>query len=226
MRQKNNEMLNVKRNLHFFLFTCTLIFLGFFPSVIFAQTDTLSTIDTIRELPEIKKVKRGSIFSGRPGKSLLMSIVVPGAGQIYNKSYLRVPFVWAAVGGVGYLMISNTQQYNCFRDTYIAKIDGNFEYTTLPAYCQRKFIPLTKIEPQMLQDASPEVIREKRDQANVYRQWSIVGFTVVWLLNGVDAFVDAHLKEFDIDEDLSIDFGPRMTNDPYGPMKIGVFVQF
>lgn len=226
MRQKNNATSCVKCYGHFLLIASALIFLVFLPPNLSAQTDTLSTIDTIRELPEIKKVKRGSIFSGRPGKALLMSLVIPGAGQIYNKSYLRVPFVWAAVGGVGYLMVSNTQQYNCFRDTYIAKIDGNFEYTTLPAYCQRKFIPLTKIEPHMLQNASPEAIREKRDEANVYRQWSIVGFTVVWLLNGVDAFVDAHLKEFDIDEDLSIDFGPRMTNDPYGPMKLGVFVQF
>lgn len=226
MRQKNNATSCVKCYGHFLLIASALIFLVFLPVAISAQTDTISTIDTIRELPEIKKVKRGSIFSGRPGKALLMSLVIPGAGQVYNKSYLRVPFVWAAVGGVGYLMISNTQQYNCFRDTYIAKIDGDFEYTMLPAYCQRKTIPLTNIAAADLQNASPEVIRELRDQANVNRQWSIVGFAVVWLLNGVDAFVDAHLKEFDIDEDLSIDIGPRMTNDSFAPMKMGIFVKF
>jgi len=179
--------------------------------------------DTIVQNTPTEKVKKGSIFSGRPGRSFLMSLVVPGAGQIYNKSYLRVPFVWGAVGGMGYLMIKNTQQYTCFREAYIDKVDGN--PITVPEYCNGK-IPLTDIELFQLTDASPQAIRELRDQANTNRQWSIVGFAAVWLLNGVDAFVDAHLKDFDIDEDLSIDIGTKMDDDAFAPMKMGVFVKF
>src|SRR5688500_19018910 len=92
--------------------------------------------DTIIEVTTTEKVKKGSIFSGRPGKSFLMSLAIPGAGQIYNKSYLRVPFVWGAVGGMGYLMIKNTQQYHCFREAYIDKIDG--VPITVPEYCVGK----------------------------------------------------------------------------------------
>lgn len=179
--------------------------------------------DSIQQTAQSEKVKKGSIFSGRPGKSFLMSMVIPGAGQIYNKSYLRVPFVWGAVGGMGYLMIKNTQQYNCFREAYIDKVDGN--PITMPGYCTPT-IPLTEIDLILLTDQSPQTIRQLRDQANTNRQWSIVGFAAVWLLNGIDAFVDAHLKDFDIDEDLSIDIGPKMEDDPYAPMKMGVFVKF
>ena len=74
------------------------------------------TVDSISADTMVPHKKKGSIFSGRPGKSMLMSLVVPGAGQIYNKSYLRVPFVWGAVGGMGYLVHYNTQKYNCLRD--------------------------------------------------------------------------------------------------------------
>jgi len=179
---------------------------------LFAQASQDSS--AIVETP--KKVKKGSIFSGRPGKSMLMSLVVPGAGQIYNKSYLRVPFVWGAVGGVGWVMIFNTKEYNCLRDSYIHRIDGT---PYIPANCSsglRDNIPLY----------SDEATRIYRDRANTNRQIWIVGFTLVWLLNGVDAFVDAHLKDFDIDEDLSIEIGTRFEDDPYAPMRMGVYVQF
>lgn len=178
------------------------------------QVVTDSTVVT----PTSEKVKKGSIFSGRPGKSMLMSLVIPGAGQIYNKSYLRVPFVWGAVGGMGYLLYRRTQEYNCLREKYITLIDGTtYE---IPKKCPpgaRNIIESTD---------NPVSIRYYRDKANVNRQWAIIGFSLVWLANGVDAFVDAHLKDFDIDEDLSIDIGPMMDDDPYAPMRIGIIVQF
>ncbi|HEY3387094.1 MAG TPA: DUF5683 domain-containing protein, partial [Saprospiraceae bacterium] len=68
------------------------------------------------------KEKKGSIFSGKPGKAMIMSLIIPGTGQIYNKSYLRVPFVWGAVGGMGYLVYDNTVRYNCLRDAYVASV--------------------------------------------------------------------------------------------------------
>lgn len=176
-----------------------------------ATIDTNTTPDI-----EVVKEKKGSIFKGRPGKSLLLSLALPGAGQIYNKSYLRVPFVWGAVGGMGYVLVRNTQLYECRRDLYIAKLDGT------PLELKHKVCK----QDENLLSRSPEIVRIARDNANSQRQLAIIGFTLVWLANGVDAFVDAHLKEFDIDEDLSIDFGPRMDDDLYAPMRVGVFVQF
>jgi hypothetical protein len=176
-----------------------------------AQTPT----DTLPTVVEAHKKKR-SIFAGRPGKSMLMSLVVPGTGQIYNKSYWRLPFVYAAVGGMGYVLHYNTIQYTCLRDAYIASIDM-VDYDP-PSNCPkitRDFLART---------TNPATIRLARDEANANRQLTIVGFALVWLANGIDAYVDAHLKDFDVDDDLSIHLGPRVVDDPLAPYRVGVFV--
>jgi len=181
-------------------------------------------VDSTSVTASPKAVKKGSIFKGRPGKSMLMSLVVPGAGQIYNKSYLRVPFVWGTVGTIGYIMINNTRQYKIFRDAYISKIDGT--EITVPDYA-KECIPFTNISEEDLRSIqNPNIIREFRDDANKNKQLSIVIFSFAWLLNGVDAFVDAHLKDFDIDEDLSFKINTRFDNDPNAPMRLGLYVQF
>ncbi len=159
------------------------------------------------------KQKKSSIFKGKPGKAMFMSLVIPGTGQIYNKSYLRVPFIWGAVGGMGYLVYYNTQRYNCLRDGYIASIDGT--PIVYPSHCS----DLTNI-------TDSNQLKLLRDQANNNRQLSIIGLSLVWLANGIDAFVNAHLKEFDIDENLSIHIGSRVDDDPNSPMRMGLFVSF
>jgi hypothetical protein len=129
-----------------------------------------------------------------------------------------VPFVWGAVGGVGLLMDYNTRAYKCYRDAYKAKIDG-VDYV-IPSSCPEE---TSKVIERTVDAPS---LRIERDNANSAKQLAIVGFTLVWLANGVDAFVDAHLKDFDIDEDLSIDFGSRIDDDPFAPMRVGMYVQF
>ena len=173
------------------------------------------TVDSISADTMVPHKKKGSIFSGRPGKSMLMSLVIPGAGQIYNKSYLRVPFVWGAVGGMGYLVHVNTVEYQCRKAAYEASVDGG---TYVP--------PCKDCDPDLILIKDPSRLRILRDDANEKRQLSIVGFSLVWLANGIDAFVNAHLKEFDLDEDLSIRVGTKMDDDPYNPMRMGIFVQF
>lgn len=182
-----------------------------------AQTsaDTIVSDSSIVSDTVINKEKKGSFFAGRPGKSMLMSLVIPGAGQIYNKSYLRVPFVWGAVGGMGYLVHYNTVAYQCRKAAYEASIDGN-DYSEPCNTCEESLKVITE----------PARLKSLRDEANEARQLSIVGFTLVWLANGIDAFVDAHLKDFDIDDNLSIDIGTRMDDDPRAPMRMGIFVQF
>ena len=181
-------------------------------------TQDSTTIDTVfiqADSVNIKE-KKGSIFSGKPGKAMIMSLIIPGTGQIYNKSYLRVPFVWGAVGGMGYLVHYNTVRYNCFSDAYIASID-NIPYE-IPKGCEEDF--------KNVDLNNSAQLKAIRDEYNNNRQLSIVGLSAVWILNGIDAFVNAHLKEFDVNEDLSIDFGSRMDNDPNSPMRLGIFVQF
>src|SRR4030095_7092236 len=192
------------------LLTFTIILFLAAVNMMQAQASTDSTVVEVSP----KKEKKGSIFSGKPGKSMLMSLIVPGTGQIYNKSYLRVPFVWGAVIGAGIPLNYYTQQYRCFRDYYIHLIDG----TTYdpPHYCDKDLPFIT----------DPSTVRVIRDDYNKQMQTWILVFSAVWLANGIDAFVDAHLKEFDINEDLTLEFGTRFDNDPYAPVRVGVFLHF
>ena len=199
-----------------YLTLLVLFIVSFFSNTVMAQavSDTI-VIDTIESDTAIKMEKKGSIFGGRPGKSMLMSLVIPGAGQIYNKSYLRVPFVWGAVGGMGYLVHYNTLYYQCRKTAYEASIDG-------VAYVE----PCNTCEESLKVITEPTRLKSLRDQANEARQLSIIGLTLVWVAQGIDAFVDAHLKDFDIDDNLSIEVGSKVDNDPYAPMRVGIFVQF
>ena len=194
------------------LLTLTIILSQAAVNIMQAQVSPDSTVVEVSP----KKEKKGSIFSGRPGKSMMMSLIIPGTGQIYNKSYLRVPFVWGAVIGAGLPLRYYTQQYRCFRDYYIHLIDGTGPEYDPPPYCDKNLKLIT----------DPSTVRVIRDEANKDMQTWILVFSAVWLANGIDAFVDAHLKEFDINEDLTLEFGTRFDDDPYAPMRVGLFVQF
>lgn len=188
------------------------------------QQDGFSVLpDTIPEVEQTRPVvkeKKGSIFSGRPGRSALYSLIIPGAGQVYNKSYFRVPFVYAALGGVGYLLISNTQKYKCYRDAYIAKIDG--EPLDLDAKC-------LNLDNGLILRAEASTLRLARDQYNKRRQTAIIGVALVWVANSIDAFVNAHLKDFDVSEDLSnrrIHIRPDIGQNGLGGTQLGIVVSF
>lgn len=181
------------------------------------EPDTVPIVDQERS---VVKKRKGSIFEGRPGKAALYSLILPGAGQVYNKSYFRVPFVYAAVGAMGYIMIDNTQKYKCFRDAYIAKIDG--EPLDLSSRCINK-------GGNLIQFAEASTLRIARDQYNKNRQSAIIGFALVWIANSVDAYVNAHLKGFDMSEDLSsrsFRIDPSFERNGLGGPQVGVVISF
>ena len=116
----------------------TLLSLLFLLTIISYDVKAQVSVDSIQTDTLKSKEKKGSIFSGRPGKSMVMSLIIPGAGQIYNKSYLRVPVIWGAVGGMGYLVHYNTVRYNCLKDAYAASVD-HLPYT-FPDHCSNSGI--------------------------------------------------------------------------------------
>jgi Family of unknown function (DUF5683) len=124
-----------------------------------------------------------------PRKALFFSLVLPGAGQIYNKRWWKVPIVYAALGGCAFVEINNINQYRLWRDNYRLKVDG--DTTNDPT--EQPFARL---------DAT--TMRKNRDIArrNLEQSSLVLGFAL--LLNATDAFVDAHLGRFDVSEDLSL----------------------
>ena len=144
-----------------------------------------------------------------PTKAGLYSAVLPGLGQFYNKKYWKVPIVWGAVGvGVG-IAIWNDNQYKKYRGYYIDKLNGT------PNDFLDKHPNLDKIALANIQD------RAKRQ-----RDYAIAGTALVYLLNIIDAVVDAHLYEGRNDPDLAIQ--PSLINDGFSQQgsKAGITLSY
>ena len=124
-----------------------------------------------------------------PSKAAFLSALLPGLGQIYNKRYWKAPIVWGAIGtGIAVYSFNNTQ-YNDFRDAFKKRRAG------LPE--DENFLRFDNGDLQSAQ----ERFQEQRDL-------SLLVTILLYALNVVDANVDAHLKQFNIDNKLSMDFKP------------------
>jgi hypothetical protein len=180
----------------------------------FSQTDSTVVIaDTIPVINDgnIKNIKtiveNDSVKPHSPKKAMLLSALLPGAGQIYNQKYWKAPIVWAGFVAMGYFINQNNREYHRFKKAYIYNTDG--DSTTVSEF------PF----------ASPDAIANER---NIYRKWrdlSII-LTVGWYaLNIIDANVDAHLFEFDVSDVATLRWEPTFNlayTQPNKPFSGGV----
>jgi hypothetical protein len=145
-----------------------------------------------------------------PRKAALFGLVIPGAGQAYNKKWWKIPIVYAALGGVGYVEYNNINQYRYLRNNYRWLVDEQQATVVDPA--------LSRVDARTLKAA--------RDGARQNLEYSslALGFTV--LLSVADAFVDAHMATFDVSDDLSLQFCPKIESTAaFGPA-FGIGVSF
>lgn len=134
-----------------------------------------------------------------PRTASILSAVAPGAGQIYNRKYWKAPIAWAGLGACVYFIQENTREYRRYKDAYIAIVDG--DPTTTDEFNGRF--------------SSSQVLKV----SDTYRRWrdlSYIAFGAVYLLNVVDASVDAHFVRFDVSRDLSAGLGPSLTTAAMG----------
>lgn len=178
--------------------------------------DSISTVTPTkpeaRIVADIEKVNAPSTLKRlnlNPTKAGLYSAVLPGLGQYYNKKYWKIPIVWGAVGtGVG-IAIWNDNQYKKYREYYIAKLNGT---------------------PNEFVDSHPWLdkvaLGNAQDRAKRQRDYAIAITGLIYILNIVDAVVDAHLYESRHDPDLS--FSPTIIQDQYGinPPKTGLSLSY
>lgn len=143
-----------------------------------------------------------------PKKAALLSAVLPGAGQIYNQKYWKLPIVYVGLGGLGTWVGLNAINLKGYTNAYKLQLDG--DSTTIGSY----------------RGISDNIqLSVKRDQAKKSLDLSIILLSVYYALNIVDAAVDAHLFEYSITDDLSVkiqpDFNVYQANSQIKP-KIGV----
>lgn len=179
-----------------------------FPAFAFCQQkdsvpgkkNTAVIVDTVGK--EIMKIDTNARKKFIPRQATIRSAIFPGWGQVYNKKYWKLPLVYAAVGIPVYAFIYNRGWYIKTRDAakMIATADTvNWQNRVDPKL--HVFFPD--------QDALGSLLNYR----NEYRRdmdYSILFVLLAWGLNIVDATVDAHLKGFDISEDLSLKIKPTI----------------
>lgn len=126
-------------------------------------------------------------------KASLLSAVLPGAGQIYNRSYWKVPVIYAGLGGFGYVFFANnTDYYNCRKALRLAdNSSGSAEFKG-EIYSTDQLLTIKK-------------------QYDRQRNIGAIGIFAFYFLNIIDANVDAHLRSFDVSDDLSLRWRPDVN---------------
>ena len=144
-----------------------------------------------------------------PARAGFYSAVVPGLGQIYNKRYWKAPIVWAAIGGGAYAYTFYNGEYDRFRTAFKRRKAG---FTDDEFYDLRPDDGITRTTPE-IDDQRLE--RLQNDNQNS-RDLALLATILLYALNVVDANVDAHLKQFNIDDDLGLDmeFQPYLDVNP------------
>ncbi len=146
-----------------------------------------------------------------PQKALWLALVLPGAGQIYNRKFWKLPIVYGGFVGCIYAMSWNDMMYKDYAQAYLDIMDDD---PTTESY--NKFLHLgTKIDPTNDEQVAQysKIFKNRKDK---YRRWRDLSFFVmvgVYALSVIDAYVDAELSQFDISKDLSLRVTPAVINN-------------
>lgn len=162
-----------------------------------AKKDSLSFMEPIQIVETINPLA--------PAKAAFYSAILPGLGQAYNKKYWKIPLVYAGLGAGVYFYQLNHREYRSFRDAFKRRLDG-FEDDKY----QGLFADQTLIQAQRLYQRN--------------RNISTLVIVGMYVLNIIDANVDAHLLQFNVSENLS--FHPDYTPlDRFGRHQVGLTMQ-
>lgn len=132
-----------------------------------------------------------------PSKAAFYSAILPGAGQIYNKKYWKAPIVWAAMGTSVYLYLDNNSEYKRYRRAFKQRKAGLQDEFTLDDG--------TEIISEAGLESAQRTLRGNRDL-------SILSTVLIYVLQIVEASVNAHLLQFNTNENLSVK--PIVMPDP------------
>lgn len=177
--------------------------------------DTVST--SVSEIASIAdeaidstQIKKKKIFQPNAKKAGMYSSILPGLGQAYNRQYWKVPVVYAILGTAGYFIGYNFNQYSQYRQAYIFAIDG--DNATSPASVDQRFELYDAADLQRLQNSY------KKDLDII-----VLLTSVGYALQIMDAVASAHLKNFDISRDISMQMKPVIQNNFVG---VGLVMNF
>ena len=157
------------------------------------------SVSVMQQDCEIKAKRDWSKWSPNPQRALWLALVIPGGGQIYNRTYWKLPIIYGGFMGCIYAMSWNNSQYVDYSKAYHDLTDND------PAtQSYNEFLHLgTQIRDQDKKHYE-DIFKKRKDK---FRRWRDLSFFVllgVYALSVIDAYVDAELSNFDISKDLSL----------------------
>ena len=144
-----------------------------------------------------------------PTKASLLSAALPGAGQFYNKKYWKIPVIYAGFTALTYFVVSNNKDYKTYKEAYKFRLDQD-ESTT------DNYVGIY----------SDEDLATLKNYYRRNRDLSVIGISILYVLNIVDAAVDAHLFYFDVKEDLSFQVTPGYNYGLANGPTLGLNIKF
>ncbi len=157
-------------------------------SIVSAQQDSLAISSEKASEKELKEKDYEPYNALAPAKAAFYSAIVPGLGQAYNGSYWKIPIAYAGLGTGVYFYLENDKEYNRFRDAYKNRLAGRPDEFTVDG----------------VQQISNDRLIDAQEYYQKNKEISILVTVGVYILNIIDANVEAHLRQFNVDEDLSV----------------------
>jgi len=169
----------------------------------------------------IQMTKRDwSSWHPSPKRAMWLAIVIPGAGQIYNRKYWKLPIFYGGFLGCYYAMRWNNMMFRDYSQGYMDLMDGNLETQSYNQFMHLG-ASIDESNPSDVQRYSNK-FKKRKDYYRRYRDMSAFILIGVYALSIIDAYVDASLSEFDISEDLSMKVTPtvlRNSGYTFNPVK-------
>lgn len=173
------------------------------------RTDEISImIDTTKQ---VKVPRDWSTWKPNPQRALWLALVLPGAGQIYNRKYWKLPIFYGGFMGCIYALTWNNMMYKDYSQAYLDIMDND---PNTASY--NKFLHLGVKITDANKKRYEELFKGRKDKYRRWRDMSIFVMIGVYALSVIDAYVDAELSEFDISKDLSLEVRPAVIPNRMG----------
>ncbi len=175
-----------------------------------------------KQQPERKK-RNWATWHPETKRAMWLALVLPGAGQIYNRKYWKLPIIYGGFVGCAYAITWNNQMYHDYSQAYMDIMDDDPNTNSF-----NQFLHLGATIDASNIDRYKEIFRKRKDK---YRRWRDMGTFVmigIYAFSVIDAYVDASLSEFDISDDLTLRIEPtvlnngKMANNPLRSGALGV----
>lgn len=173
------------------------------------QDDTTSVV--VKKEKKAREKRDWTTWTPDPQRALWLALVIPGAGQIYNRKFWKLPIIYGGFIGCIYALTWNNMMYRDYSQAYLDIMDddpGTASYN--------KFLHLGRTVTDQNKDRYIQLFKSRKDK---YRRWRDLSFFVmlgVYAISVIDAYVDAELSVFDISKDLSLKVEPTIIPNRNG----------